>query len=68
MKEILSAKEIHLFGIRTWHAGTFRRALFGPVSVDCPASYVQEHPNVKVTMASHMAELPMNNVTLNIGK
>jgi glucosamine-6-phosphate deaminase len=68
MKEILSAKKIQLYGMRTWHAGTLRRAVFGEISPSWPSSYVQMHPNVSVTWTSYAAELPLNNVTLAIGK
>jgi glucosamine-6-phosphate deaminase len=68
MKEILSAKKIQLYGMRTWHAGTLRRALFGDISPTWPASYVQQHSNVSVTLTEYAAELPLNNVTLAIGK
>lgn len=67
MKELLSAKEIHLYFMRTWHAGVMRRALFGPIDPTCPASYIQQHPCVTVTMASYVAEPPSVNVTQTIG-
>ena len=62
MKELLSSKEIHLYFMRKWHAGVMRRALFGPISPYFPASYVQTHPRVTVTMTSYVAELPSVNV------
>lgn len=67
MKELLSAREIHLYLLRTWHAGIMRRALFGPVGPGCPGSYVQLHDNVKVHMTPDVLRLPTINVTLNIG-
>lgn len=67
MKELLSSKEIHLYFMRTWHAGVMRRALFGPITPSFPASYVQTHPNVKVVMTSYVAKLPEINVTQAIG-
>ncbi len=54
--------------MRTWHAGTMRRALFGPVSPDCPASLVQEHPNVEVVLTESAAEPPLVNITLDTGE
>ena len=56
--------------MRTWHSGTMRRSIFGPVSRDCPASLVQEHPNVEVvggpsanfrTIYINNAAAPFNN-------
>lgn len=67
MKELLSAREIHLYLLRTWHAGIMRRALFGPVAPTCPGSYIQLHNNVKVHMTPDVLKLPLINVTLNIG-
>jgi len=67
MKELLSAKEIHLYLIRTWHAGIMRKALFGPIDPRCPGSYVQFHNKVRVCMTPEVVALPKINVTLNIG-
>ena len=67
MRELLSAREIHLYLLRTWHSGIMRRALFGPVDPACPGSYVQLHDNVKVHMTPDVLRRPLINVTLNIG-
>lgn len=58
MKELLSAKQIHLTFMRSWHAGVLRRALFGPVTPSFPGSLVQLHPNVKATITAVAAALP----------
>jgi glucosamine-6-phosphate deaminase len=68
MKEILASKRILLCGMRTWHSGTVRRAMFGPVSRDCPASLLQEHPNVEVVLTELAARPPLVNVTLDTGE
>ena len=68
MKEILASKKICLTFMRTWHAGTMRRALFGPVSPDCPGSLVQEHPNVEIILTELAAEPPLVNITLDTGE
>lgn len=68
MKEILASKRISLIGMRSWHAGTVRRALFGPVSADCPASLLQEHSNVDVLLTDLAAKPPLVNVTLDTGE
>jgi glucosamine-6-phosphate deaminase len=67
MKEMLSASEIHLYLLRTWHAGIMRKALFGPITPECPGSYVQHHEKVRVCMTPEALALPAVNVTLNIG-
>lgn len=58
MKEILGAQRIVLLGMRSWHAGVVRRALFGPVSSDCPASLLQEHHEVTVVLTKDAAAVP----------
>lgn len=58
MKELLSAQEIHLTFMRSWHAGVLRRALFGPVTPSFPGSLVQLHPRVKATVTSAAAAVP----------
>jgi glucosamine-6-phosphate deaminase len=68
MKEILASRKIVVCGMRTWHAGTVRRALFGPVSRDCPASLVQEHPDVEVVLTELAAAPPAVHVTLDTGE
>jgi glucosamine-6-phosphate deaminase len=66
MKEILASIRICLLGMRSWHAGMLRRALFGPVSSDCPASLLQEHPNVDVLVTELAAQEPGRNVLLDL--
>jgi glucosamine-6-phosphate deaminase len=68
MREMLSAKKIQLYGMRTWHAGVLRRTLFGSISPEWPSSYIQNHPNVSVTWTSYAAELPPNEILQVIGK
>ena len=68
MYELLLSKKIHLTFMRDWHAGILRQALFGPVTGRCPASFIQEHGNVEVTVTELAARLPPVNVTLSIGQ
>lgn len=68
MKEILASRRICLLGMRSWHAGTVRRAVFGPVSVDCPASLLQRHSNVELLLTELAARPPIVNVTLDTGE
>lgn len=62
MYELLMSKRIHLTFMRTWHAGVLRRALFGPITGQCPGSFVQYHRNVTVTVTELAAALPLINV------
>lgn len=68
MKEILASKKIILTFMRTWHAGTMRRALFGPVTADCPGALVQEHANVEVLVTELAAEPPFIDVIMDTGE
>lgn len=68
MKELLASDKIHLTFMRDWHAGVLRRALFGPVSEQCPGSLMQEHPNVEVTLTELASEKPMYDVSQETGE
>ena len=68
MKELLSARKVHLTFMRSWHAGVLRRALFGPVTPQFPASLVQAHPNVKATVTSVAGRLPLLSMLQQPGK
>ncbi len=68
MYELLMSKKIHLTFMRSWHAGVLRRALFGPVTGACPGSFVQEHPQVEVTVTRLAARVPSCNVAQATGE
>jgi glucosamine-6-phosphate deaminase len=67
MYELMLSKKIHLTFMRSWHAGVLRRALFGEVSGRCPGSFIQEHPDVEVTMTELAATVPPIYVAQGIG-
>ena len=58
MKEILSAKKIRFYCNRFWQCAIVRKVLHGPVTARVPASFFQEHPDAKITMAQLVTELP----------
>lgn len=58
MKELLSARRMHLTFMRSWHAGVLRRGLFGPITPTFPGSLVQLHPNVTVSVTEIAAQVP----------
>jgi glucosamine-6-phosphate deaminase len=68
MYELLMSRKIHMTFMRSWHAGVLRRVLFGPVTGRCPGSFIQEHPNVEVTLTELAASLPMLNVAQATGE
>jgi glucosamine-6-phosphate deaminase len=59
MYELLLSRRIHLTFMRSWHAGVLRRALFGPVTGRFPGSFIQEHPEVAVTLTELAAQRPV---------
>ena len=58
MKEILEARKIRVFMNRPWQCAVVRKLLHGPVTAACPASLLQRHPDVRVTVTREVAELP----------
>lgn len=68
MYELLMSKKIHLTFMRSWHAGVLRRALFGPVTDQCPGSFIQQHPDVRITLTELAAAPPLIDVTQDTGE
>ena len=58
MKELMQAKEMHMMGLRSWHPGPFRRAMYGEITPRYPASYLQRHPNLTATLIEHVVNTP----------
>jgi glucosamine-6-phosphate deaminase len=58
MREILGASRISLYANRPWQRGVVRLALHGPVTAEFPASLIQRHPDVRLTLAEDIAEAP----------
>jgi glucosamine-6-phosphate deaminase len=65
MRELLAARRLRVYLMRTWHPAIARRALYGPVTPACPASFVQTHPELVVSMVSYVAATPWFNTTQN---
>jgi len=55
MKEILSARRIHVFLDWPWQRFVLRRTLLGPVSRTFPASFLQTHKDVRFTITQEIA-------------
>jgi glucosamine-6-phosphate deaminase len=55
--ELLAAPSVLLLANGADKAGSVARALRGPVSPDCPASFLQEHPEVSVVLDEAAAGL-----------
>lgn len=56
MKEILESRQIQVFLDWHWQSRIVRDAMYGPVTRLCPASYLQTHKDVTITMAEYVAE------------
>jgi len=55
MKEILSARRVHVFLDWHWQRFVLRRSLLGPVSRSFPASFLQTHKDVRFTITEEVA-------------
>lgn len=56
LAEILAARRVLLLANGALKAEVVARALEGPVSADCPASFLQEHPHCSVVLDAAAAE------------
>lgn len=58
MKEILGSRRLRFYCNRQWQSGVVRRALYGPLSPACPASFLRVHRDVSITLADFVAAPP----------
>ena len=58
MKEILSARSVRIYMNRSWQPAIARRWVHGPVTTRVPASLLQEHPDVHLTLTEEAARRP----------
>lgn len=58
MKEILAARRLRFYCNRPWQSGVVRRALHGPLTPACPASYLRTHADAVLTLADYVAARP----------
>ncbi len=58
MQEILASRKVRLYLNRPWQSAIVRKMLHGPVTPRVPASLLQEHPDTRVVIAAHVAQLP----------
>lgn len=58
MREILSARSLKFYCNRPWQAAVVRRVLHGPISPECPASYLRQHDDATLTIADYVAAAP----------
>jgi glucosamine-6-phosphate deaminase len=58
MKEILSAKKLRFYCNRPWQSAVVRRVLHGPITANCPASFIRIHSDAVLTLADYVAAPP----------
>jgi glucosamine-6-phosphate deaminase len=58
MREILASRRLRFYCNRHWQSGVVRRALHGPLTPACPASFFRTHPDASVTVADYVAAPP----------
>jgi glucosamine-6-phosphate deaminase len=58
MKEILASRRLRFYCNRHWQSAVVRRALHGPLTPACPASFLRRHADACVTIADFVAETP----------
>jgi len=58
MREILEARKVRIYMNREWQCAIVRKVLHGPVTASVPASLLQEHGDVRLTIAAAVARLP----------
>ena len=58
MREILASRRIRIFMNRPWQCAIARKLLHGPVTARCPASLLQRHGDVLVTMTEEVVAMP----------
>jgi glucosamine-6-phosphate deaminase len=58
MKEILTSRRLRFYCNRHWQSAVVRRALHGPLTPACPASFLRTHPDASVTVADYVAAPP----------
>ncbi len=58
MREILASRKIRLYLARDWQRGIVRKVLHGPATARTPASLLQNHPDVKITICEAVAAQP----------
>lgn len=56
MKEILASRQIQVFLDWQWQSRIIREAIYGPVTRFCPATYIQTHKDIIVTLAEYVAQ------------
>lgn len=58
MREVLASRRLRFYCNRPWQSAVVRRALHGPVTPACPASYLRTHSDAVLSVADYVAARP----------
>lgn len=58
MREILAARRLRFYCNRPWQRSVVRRALYGHLTAECPASLLRLHPDARLTITAEVAATP----------
>ena len=58
MKEILAARRLRFYCNRPWQSAVIREVLHGPISPQCPASFLRTHRHASISITSCVAKIP----------
>jgi glucosamine-6-phosphate deaminase len=58
MREILESRRMRFYCNRIWQSAVARRVLHGPVTANCPASFMRTHPDAYLTVADYVSQPP----------
>ena len=58
MREILGSRAIHMYLDWPWQSAVVRKTIHGSITPRFPASYLQTHPNVAITITEAVAAPP----------
>jgi glucosamine-6-phosphate deaminase len=58
MKEILESRRLRFYCNRPWQSAVVRRVLHGPLTPQCPASFLRRHADASLTVADYVAAPP----------
>ena len=63
MRELLAARRMRFYCNRPWQRSIVRRVLHGPVTAAIPATFMQAHPDAKLTITAEVAQTPAVRLT-----
>ena len=58
MREIMGSARMRVYLMRPWQCSVLRRVLYGPITPRYPASILQQHPDLSVTMVEYVLRQP----------